>query len=228
LTKIRVEMDIHPVNVYVSKEKKKLLMEEKIYSRIRGYVELTGNDLSEKWCAIRRRDAETFIKLLKLMYRLTERKFEVEITREKYPGLHGMIKQFEEKHGWYFKFGEPEVFWYVIRPVMVSIDNLGYVVEEEELDVDVSKAKEEVWSLYSEIDEKLHKTYENLNISEITNFEILDYNEFLIEATLSLDDEEIDFERRGRIHLDKNGDKYILKFEIDGSMWIENIRVVEY
>jgi len=223
----KIKIETYPIRISISKERKKLLStgEVREYKRIRGYVEFYEMDALEKWVAIKKKDLETFKKLLVLFNDLLEVEFSIEITKEEFHELYKALQEYEEKNddAWVYHYGIPKIYYFLRGLIFAEwrpFRTLKQYLEEHEIEgIDPDKLKDEVFSLLEKIEDELWKRYEKLGISEFTDMEALDYNEFVVEMRFN----EIRVSKRGQIILDKDDDKYILEISMDGSCDIDYI-----
>jgi len=215
--------DINQLKVYVVKEKRDLKSGEKIYERIRGYVDIEGSDIGRKWYSIHEKDLEALIRILDIFAGIFDMKIEIEITQDRYPEIYNVLKQYEEKNddAWIYHFGVPDIF-YFLNGIMD-----GYVDRELKyygIDADPEKLRGEIEKLWIEITDRIENYIKDrlLISAEIVDVHRGDYNEWIYEIVI----DGIKITKFIEHTLDKSGDKYIFRIlGLGGSLFIEETSI---
>jgi len=224
--KKRIDMEIYPIRISITKERKKLLSSGEVreYKRIRGYLELHELDALKKWKAVKEKDLNELLKLLLLFDDLLEKKIEVKITKEKYPTLYKILKEYELRNedAWVHDYGIPKIHIDFLYPLMfldVNLDalfansDMSILSEEEE-----DKLMDDVWQLLEDVDDAIYKAYESLGISELVSIDAGDYAEIIIDACFG----DLEIHKFAETYLDKGEDGYVLVINVDGSLFLKD------
>ena len=168
--------------------------EIKVYKRVKGYVELHEVDALESWKVVKEKDLNELQKLLLHFDDLLEKKIEIRITKERYPTLYKILKEFEERNedAWVHVYGIPKIhidFLYLLlfsnvnRDVLFARSDMPNLSEEEE-----EKLNDDIWQLLEDIDDAIYKAYSGLGISEIVSIDEGDYAEIVIDAIFGFEE----------------------------------------
>jgi len=222
----KVEMERYTLRISITRERKRLLStgEVKEYKRVKGYVELHEVDALESWKVVKEKDLNELQKLLLHFDDLLEKKIEIRITKERYPTLYKILKEFEErnKDAWVHIYGIPKIHIDFLYPLLFSNVSLDVLFARSDMpnfsEEEKEKLNDDIWQLREDIDDAIYKAYSGLGISEIVSIDEGDYAEIVIDAIFG----EVEVHKFAETYLDKDEDGYKLTINVDGSMHLPN------